>query len=118
MAALPESAAPNIPGILSWIIEAARLLKTILIGQLDNTFEGTLRASQTTSTFTDGRIKIGSAVLAIPMTSNAAGAVSGLYISAIENGEVEFTHANTAAADKTFRFVIVGAGIPPERTAT
>jgi hypothetical protein len=117
MAAIPEGAAPNFPSILSWIIQAARLLRAVVSGETENTFKGTLRANQTTSTFTDPRIKFGSAVIPVPQTANAS-AIAPPYPSSIENGSVTFTHASNANADKTFLFVIVGGPTPPTRTAS
>jgi hypothetical protein len=116
--ALRRGARPESNDLGQWSIEASDAINALQIGQSENVFEGTLRASQTTSTFKFPGIVKGSAVLAIPMTSNAAGALSGMYQSAVETGEVTFTHANTAAADKTFRFVVFGSKPPQERTAS
>ena len=75
-------------------------------------FEGTLRTSQTTSTFAHPEIGIGSAVLFIPTTANAAAVVASMYQSTTANGQVVFTHPSNANADKTFRFVIFGGAKP------
>jgi hypothetical protein len=115
---LRRGARPEANDLAQWSIEASETVNALSVGQSDNVFKGTLRANQTTSTFTDPRIKFGSAVIPVPQTANAAGALSGLYPSAIENGEVTFTHGSSAAADKTFFFVIVGGTTPPTRTAS
>lgn len=118
----PHSAIPETPGALT--IEAVfrhcvQLAKALQSIQADsNIFEGTLRANQTTSSFTHPEIGVGSVVLPMPTTSNAAGALSGLYQSTTVNGRVTFTHANTAATDKTFRFAVFGGAKPRTLTAS
>lgn len=116
MADLTENATPTIPGILQWITQATRIIKSALLGKLENTFQGTLRASQTTSSFTDPRITINSIVLGWPITANAK--ATPLHQSATEKGMVTFTHASDGNTDKTFLFVIFGGDKAPLRTAT
>lgn len=116
--ALRRGARPDLNDLAQWSIEASEVLNRHDNGELSNVFEGTLRASQTTSTFKFHAIKKGSAVIAVPMTANAAGALSGLYQSAVENGEVTLTHASNAQTDKTFRFVVFGGAEPQSRTAS
>jgi hypothetical protein len=110
------SAINNWEALRTYLLQLANAVQSL---QADsNVFEGTLRANQTTSTFTHAEIGVGSIVIPIPTTSNAAGALTGLYQSTTVNGRVTFTHASTAATDKTFRFAIFGGEKPKTVTAT
>jgi hypothetical protein len=111
-----RGARADLNDLAQWSIDASQQINDIAIGQSENTFVGTLRANETTSTFTDGRIKFGSAVIPVPMSANAA--LAELYQFSTANGTVTFTHDNTADTDRTFRFVICGGPPPPTRTAT
>lgn len=84
----------------------------------DNVFKGTLRANQTTSSFSHPGIGIGSVVLAMPTTANALTAFQGLRQSTTVNGKVTFAHSSSSATDQTFLFAILGAQKPIEVTAT
>lgn len=70
----------------------------------------TLTASTTTTTVTAVTCGSGSTVLLSPMTADAASEVGGgtLYISDVDNGSFEITHANDASEDRTFRYVCIG----------
>jgi len=68
----------------------------------------TLTPSVTTTTLTDSRIGAGSVILLMPTTANAAAALGGLYVSARTTGSATLTHANTAAVDKTFAYLVIG----------
>lgn len=114
---LRRGARPEANDLAQWSIDASESINGLLVGQSANRFKGTLRANQTTSTFSDPRIKFGSAIIPVPQTANAS-AIALPYPSAIENGEVTFTHASNANADKTYLFVIVGGPTAPTRTAT
>lgn len=102
--------------IRTYLLQVAN---AVLAVQADsNVFQGTLRANQATSSFTHPEIGVGSVVLAMPTTANAAGALSGLYQSTTVNGRVTFTHASNAQTDKTFRFAIFGGAKPRTLTAS
>lgn len=77
-------------------------------GKLNCTTTVTLAAGTTTTTLTDARLTPGSVILLMPTTSNAAGAVSGLYVSARGKGTATLTHANTGTTDRTFGVAIIG----------
>jgi hypothetical protein len=80
----------------------------VLQGKLNNTGTVTLTANSTTSTLTDPRIGINSVISFMPTTSNAAGALGGLYVSARGDGTATLTHANNAQADRSFAYTITG----------
>ena len=80
----------------------------ILAGRTNNQFVGTLTANTTTTTFMDSRIGFDSNVIPNPTTANAAAEMGTIYQSDTQNGQVTFTHRNTAATDKTFNFSITG----------
>lgn len=95
-----------------------QVANAVLAIQADsNVFQGTLRASQTTSTFKHPEIGVGSVVFAMPVTANAATAFASMYQSATVNGAVTFTHASSSDTDQTFRFAIFGGAKPETRTA-
>lgn len=102
--------------VRTYLLQIANVV--LALGADSNVFEGTLRASQTTSSFTHPEIGVGSIVIPMPTTSNAAAALSGLYQSTTVNGRVTFTHANNAQTDKTFLFAIFGGQKPRTLTAS
>lgn len=65
----------------------------------------TLTANSATTTLTDPRIGINSAVLLIPTTANAAAEAPYIAVTA---GSCTINHANNAQTDRTFRYAIVG----------
>lgn len=88
------------------------VIQGIMRGRTNNTNTFTLTANATTTTVTlaEGVIGQDTVILWMPTTANAAGALSGLYLSSrnVANNTITLTHANTAAADKTFSYVLVG----------
>ncbi len=89
-----------------------RVIKGVMQGKTNNTGTLTLTANSatTTVTFAEGRLGQNTVITLMPTTSNAAGALSGLYLSSrsVANNTSTFTHANTAAVDKTFYYVLTG----------
>ena len=81
-------------------------------GKSNNVGEITLTENAASSTLTDPRLTYFSALLFDPMTATAAADLygGGMYITDANrnNGAFVITHPNTADADKTFRYVIVG----------
>jgi hypothetical protein len=100
---------PDHPNLFRRLI---RVIKGIMQGKTNNTGTFTLTANSTTTTvtFAEGRLGQNTVPTLIATTSNAAGALSGLYISSrsVANNTLTFTHANTAAVDKTFLYVLTG----------
>jgi hypothetical protein len=89
-----------------------RVIKGIMQGKTNNTGTITLTANSTTTTvtFAAGRIGQDTVLLLTPTTSNAAGALSGLYVSgrSVANNTLTLTHANTATLDRTFSYALIG----------
>lgn len=89
--------------------QIARALNEALAGRLDCTKLVTLTEDVTTTTVTDARININTAVLAMPTTANAAAEIGagGMYFTTA-NGSVVVTHANNAQTDRTFMLAFIG----------
>ena len=79
-----------------------------MAGKTNNVDSITLAAGAASTTFSNSRIGYNSAVLLMPTTANAAGALAALYIDTFLNGSCVIHHANTATTDRTFKVVIVG----------
>lgn len=78
-------------------------------GKLNNGGEVTLTANAASTTLSDPLITTNSNVaLSMPMSANAAAALSGLYFSAPTPGAVVINHANNAQIDRTFRYSVTG----------
>lgn len=88
--------------------QLARAVNGILQGKTNNVVQVTLTANATTTTVTDTRIGANTGLFFSPLTADAAGALSGLYVSAQQNGSATLTHANTATTDRTFNVLLVG----------
>lgn len=88
--------------------ELANVLNNVLQGKLNNTGTMTLTANAASTTLTDPRIGANSTVLVMATTSNAAGALSGLYFDTFGDGSCVAHHANDAQTDKTFRYAVLG----------
>lgn len=86
----------------------ASAVNGLIDGKLDVIGTVTLAASATTTTVSDNKFESGMVPLFVPTTSNAAGALSGLYVSARTKGEFTLTHASTATTDRTFLYVRLG----------
>jgi hypothetical protein len=77
-------------------------------GKLNATASVTLTASATATTLTDARIGPTTHLAFSPLTASAATAAAGLYVSAQRKGVATLTHASNAAADQTFRVLMIG----------
>lgn len=88
--------------------QIARLANNLLQGKQNNVITVTLAANVTTTTVIDKRIGANTGLFFSPLTADAAGALSGLYISAQQNGQATLTHANTATIDRIFNVLLVG----------
>lgn len=83
-------------------------LNNILLGKLNCTGTVTLNAGATSTTLTDTRIGGSSVILFCPKTANAATATANLRVTAKGDGTATLTHSNTADADKTYDYCIIG----------
>jgi hypothetical protein len=88
--------------------QLAQALRNVMQGKLNAVLQVTLAANTTTTTVTDARIGASTGIFFSPLTANAAGAISGLYVSAQKKGQATFTHANSATTDRTFNALLIG----------
>jgi hypothetical protein len=88
--------------------QAERTINELLKGRANNVGEVTLDANTTTTTISDIRIKLSMTAVLIPRTANAAAAMTNVYISAVADGSITLTHANTATVDRTFDYILHG----------
>lgn len=76
-------------------------------GHLANVGKVTLAAGTTTTTVTDARVSVNSAIMLSPRTANAAAAKPTMLISGTD-GAFTITHANDASLDRTFDYALLG----------
>ena len=77
-------------------------------GHLNCTIKGTLTPSASSTVFKAQTCATTSAILACPLTADAATAqVAGLWFTPA-SGQFTVHHASNAAVDQTFTFVIIG----------
>jgi len=88
--------------------QIAQALGNALAGKVNAVTEVTLAANVTTTTFTDARIGANTFFGFQPLTANAAGALSGLYVSSQANGVATLTHSSASSVDRTFRVLLIG----------
>ena len=93
--------------------ELADAISQILAGKINAVSSSTatlltLTANSATTVYTNPLIGPNSVLLLMPTTSNAAGALGGLYVSSRANGTLTITHANTATTDRTFGWALLG----------
>lgn len=101
---------------VEWSRKLAASANRAVAGKLDAIGNVTLDASSATTTLADGRITESSVLLFTPTTANAALEQSGmleidtagLYVSARADGSATLTHANNAASDRTFSYLVIG----------
>ncbi len=86
----------------------ASAVNALIAGKLDVARSFTLAANATSTTVSDNKFESNMAVVWVPTTANAAGAVGGLYLSGRSQGSFTLTHANTATTDRTFLYVRLG----------
>lgn len=86
----------------------ATAVNALIAGKADVVGTFTLAAGGTSTVVADNKFEGNMAVLWVPLTANAAGAIGGLYLSARQQGQFTLTHANTASTDRTFAYVRLG----------
>ena len=89
--------------IASWMREAHQ-------GHLGNVGEVTLATSAASTSVTDFRVGPNTFIGLMPITANAAAelASGGCYVSSRSAEAFTITHANTATADRTLVYCILG----------
>jgi hypothetical protein len=95
-----------------WCRALSDVVNRLLVGQMDVTTFFTLTANAASSTLTDSRININTAIILTPTTANASAEIGNgtIYISETGRvkGSVVLTHANNAQADRTYRVALIG----------
>lgn len=91
-----------------WLRLIANAVNGMLQGKTLNVGSVTLTPNAATTTLTDSRIGPKSFIGFMPTTSNAAGALSGLYVTGRGDGVCTLNHANNAQSDKTFTYTVIG----------
>ncbi len=105
----------SIPKVATRSVETPQALQRIaesvnglIDGKADMAGSVTLTANSATTTVTDNKFESNMVPVFVPTTANAAGALSGMYLSARANGEFTLTHANNSQTDKTFLYLRAG----------
>lgn len=90
--------------------QLAQALRNAMQGKLNAVIQVTLTPSSTTTTVTDKRIGANTGLFFSPLTANAAGALSGLYVnqSLQTNGSATLEHASASSSDRTFNVLLIG----------
>jgi len=93
----------------AWVAQIAQVCNLTQQGKLNATIEITLAASVVSTTLTDARISFRSFIAFMPLTASAAAEIAAgtMYVSAQTTGQATITHANSAAADRRFRLLII-----------
>lgn len=91
-----------------WLRLIANAVNGMLQGKTLNIGTATLTANSATTTLTDSRIGPKSFIGFMPTTSNAAAALSGLYVTGRGDGVATLNHANNAQSDRTFTYTVIG----------
>jgi hypothetical protein len=91
-----------------WDILARTVLNNAMAGKLDVVGELLLLSGSASTVLNDPLITRGSCVCLMPMTANAASALSTIYFDPTESGSVVVRHVNNAQTDRLFRYAIIG----------
>jgi hypothetical protein len=112
-----SNSSPGYPGVSLWTHDEkqhrrdmARTINNMLIGKQNVTLDVTLNRSATSTTITDARIGISTAVIpAMAMTSDAAQIIDkGIWVDTILSGSAVVHHVSAPQSDLTIRFVLIG----------
>jgi hypothetical protein len=89
--------------------EIAERVNALLRGKVNSTGSVTLASGgATTTTLTDINIGPESVIFMSARTANAAGFLSGLYVSAKMIGSATLTHAANTAGDRIYDYAVFG----------
>lgn len=85
-------------------------LQQIAAGRSNAVGVFTLTPSAASTTITDKNCAVGSVIIPVARTASAAAELAGgaMFLSGRTNGSFTFTHANSATADRTFSYAILG----------
>jgi hypothetical protein len=77
-------------------------------GKIQNVGTVTLSIGVLTTPVLDARVGINTYINFMPTTTNALSAEPTVYVSSQSAGGFTITHANSASADKIFRYCVLG----------
>lgn len=92
----------------SFVKRLFETLENIYKGRTRNTGTVTLTQSAASTVVQDPLFESSQAVMFSPLTATAAAEAGSMYVSSKGAGTFTITHSNTADADKTFDYLIVG----------
>lgn len=96
------------PDIETGLRRTTDTLNNCINGGGNNTDEVTLTAGAASTVVTDTRVSVSSAIILMPTTANAAGAISSTYITT-DKGSFTINHANNGQTDRTFQYGVIGS---------
>ncbi len=92
--------------------EISQSVNSILTGKTNNILDLTLTASAASTTITDARIGVNTALFFSPTTANASAEIGAgtIYVLTTNrvNGSVAVTHANNSQTDRVFKVALIG----------
>ena len=86
----------------------ATVIRNLVDGKSNNTGSITLTANATSTTLTDTRVGANSVIVLMPITANAATAMTAIFVSARGTGTATITHDSNAATDRHLEYAIIG----------
>jgi hypothetical protein len=100
-----------VPGITETDLKKIVLaLQHLAAGRSNAVGSVTLATESATTTVTTANCAQGSTPILTPASPNAAAEMGNgtMYVSAVANGSFTITHANSAAAGRTFLYAVIG----------
>ena len=94
----------------TWVKLIAETVNNILYGNINAVTDATLAAGTIHTTVSWPRINPYCGLFFCPLTANAAAEIGNgtLWVSLLDNGSAQLTHANNGQTDRNFRVLIVG----------
>jgi hypothetical protein len=86
----------------------AETINALIDGKANVADSVTLTANAATTSVSDNKFESAMVPVFVPLTANAAAAITGMYISARTQGGFTLTHANNAQTDRSFGYVRFG----------
>ena len=91
-----------------WDILARTVLNNAMAGKLNVVAELVLTAGAATTVLSDPLITRASCLVLMPLTANAANALSTIHFDPTGSGSVVMHHANNGQTDRSFRYAVIG----------
>ena len=104
-------ATPLLPRHGYEVRDIANAANAALNGKINSFGTVTLTANAASTTVTDPRVGVNSAVFLMPQTANAAGALATSYIAPanhVNKTSFTITHANNAQTDRVLGYLLIG----------